>query len=234
MSSSITASSLTTAAATGTAASSASTTSTSSTSSASSSASTLTQLAGNFNDFLQLLTTQLKNQDPTSPLDTNQFTSQLVQFTSVAEQISTNTTLGQLLTSSLAQQLTQASDLVGQSVKISGGTLPLQNGSAQVDFQTTTDEPVQIAVSDSNGNVVQTATVNAASGSNTWTWDGTTSSGGTAPNGNYTAAVTSSGATVPFQTIGTVTGAQQTNQTVQLMFGTSGVSFNNIVSFGKS
>lgn len=215
------------------AATSASTSAASSTSSSSSSATTLTQLAGNFNDFLQLLTTQLKNQDPTSPLDTNQFTSQLVQFTSVAEQISTNTTLGQLLTSSLAQQLTEASNLVGQQVKLSGGTLPLQNGAAQVDFQTTTDEPVQIAVSDSNGNVVQTATVNATSGSNTWKWDGTTSRGGTAPDGAYTVAVTSSGATVPSQTVGTVTGAQQSNQTVQLMFGSSGVSFNNVVSFGS-
>ena len=55
------------------------------------------QLSGNFSTFLTLLTTQLKNQDPTSPLDTNQFTSQLVQFASVEQQINTNRSLGQLI-----------------------------------------------------------------------------------------------------------------------------------------
>ena len=193
----------------------------------------LTQLASNFNDFLSLLTTQLQNQDPTSPLDTNQFTSQLVQFTSVAEQINTNSTLGQLLTSSVAQQLDQATNLVGQTVKISGGTLPLQNSSAQVDFQPTSAGPVQLTIADANGNTVQTATVNANSGSNTWTWDGKSASGTTAPDGAYTVNVTENGASVPFQSVGTVTGAQQSNHAVQLMFGTAGVGFDNVVSFGS-
>src|SRR5260370_35484092 len=84
---------------------------------------TLATLTNNFNDFLSLLTTQLKNQDPTAPMDTNQFTSQLVQFTAVAQQIETNKTLGQLLTASQAQQLSQASGLIGQQVTFTGGTL---------------------------------------------------------------------------------------------------------------
>ena len=69
---------------------------------------TLTALAGNFNDFLTLLTTRLQNQDPTAPMDTNQFTSQLVQFTGVAEQIQTNSTLTSLLSAAQTQQLGQA------------------------------------------------------------------------------------------------------------------------------
>src|ERR1700744_2031262 len=106
----------------------------------------LTSLAVNFNDFLSLLTTQLQNQDPTSPMDTSQFTSQLVQFTGVAEQITANSTLSSILSVDQTQQLTQASGLVGQQVAFTGGTLPLQNGSAEVDFQTTSAEPVQITV----------------------------------------------------------------------------------------
>ena len=47
-------------------------------------------IAGNFDTFLQLLTTQLKNQNPLDPLDTNQFTQQLVQFSSVEQQLKTN------------------------------------------------------------------------------------------------------------------------------------------------
>jgi flagellar basal-body rod modification protein FlgD len=190
----------------------------------------LSQLAGNFNDFLSLLTTQLQNQDPTSPMDTNQFTSELVQFTGVAEQVNTNATLGQLLNASLGQQLAQASSLVGQQVTVSGGTLPLQNQSATVDFQTTAAEPVQITVSDSKGNVVESQQVQATNGSNTWNWNGINSYGQQEPDGAYSVSVTANGASVPFQAAGTVTGAQQSNQAVQLMFGTASVPFSDVVT----
>ena len=156
---------------------------------------TLTQLAGNFNDFLSLLTTQLKNQDPTSPMDSNQFTSQLVQFTAVAEQITTNTTLGQLLTSSLSQQLSQASDLVGRQVSVTGSSLPVQNGAASLQFTAGAPGPVQVVVSDAGGNVVRTDTVNAVAGVNGWKWDGTSDAGKQLGDGAYTVAVTANGAT---------------------------------------
>jgi flagellar basal-body rod modification protein FlgD len=194
----------------------------------------LTSLAGNFNDFLSLLTTQLQNQDPTSPMDTSQFTSQLVQFTGVAEQITANSTLSQILTVNQTQQLTQASGLVGQQVTFTGGTLPLQNGSAQVDFQTTSAEPVQITVTNSSGIAVQSQTVNATSGANTWTWNGTDASGRQQPDGSYTVAVTAAGAALPFQSVGTVTGAEQVNQAVQLQFGTTTVPYSQVVSMGSS
>lgn len=204
--------------------------SSSSAASAVSATNTLTTLAGNFTDFLSLLTTQLKNQDPTAPMDTNQFTSQLVQFTSVAEQISTNTTLGSLLTSSLSQQLSQASNLVGQAVTFSGTTVPLQSGSATLQYTATTAGPVTIAVSDANGNAIHTETVNAAAGSNTWTWKGASDNGAQMPDGGYTVAVTSNGSTVPFSASGTVTGAEQLNQAVQLQFGGTAVPFSSVVS----
>lgn len=191
---------------------------------------TLTKLAGNFNDFLSLLTTQLKNQDPTAPMDTNTFTSQLVQFTAVAEQISTNTTLGQLLTSSLAQQLSQATNLVGSQVTFTGGTLPLQNSQAQLNFQTNGAESVDIAVSDSSGVLVAKQTVNAVAGENTWKWNGVAATGKQLGDGGYSVAVTAAGAALPFQASGTVTGAEQASQNVQLMFGTAAVAYSNVVS----
>ena len=195
---------------------------------------TLTQLAGNFNDFLSLLTTQLKNQDPTSPMDSNQFTSQLVQFTAVAEQITTNTTLGQLLTSSLSQQLSQASDLVGRQVSVTGSSLPVQNGAASLQFTAGAPGPVQVAVSDAGGNVVRTDTVNAVAGVNGWKWDGTSDAGKQLGDGAYTVAVTANGATIPFAANGTVTGAEQSNQAVQLQFGSTLVPFGNVVSLRGS
>jgi hypothetical protein len=67
----------------------------------------LSQLSRNFNDFLNMLMTQLQNQDPTSPMDTNQFTSELVEFRRVEPQINANTSLTQLI------QLTEAADHAG-------------------------------------------------------------------------------------------------------------------------
>ena len=203
---------------------------TSNAASAVSATNTLTKLAGNFTDFLSLLTTQLKNQDPTAPMDTNQFTSQLVQFTSVAEQISTNTTLSSLLTSSLSQQLSQASNLVGREVTFSGTTVPLQSGSATLQYTAATAGPVTIAVSDANGNAIHQETVNATAGSNAWTWKGASDNGAQMPDGGYTVAVTSNGSTVPFTASGTVTGAEQLNQAVQLQFGGTAVPFSSVVS----
>jgi flagellar basal-body rod modification protein FlgD len=134
------------------------------------------------------------------------------------------------LNSSLSQQLTQATSLVGQNVSFSGGTLPLQNSSATVDFQVTSAQPVQVVVSDSSGNEVRSQTVNATSGSNTWTWNGTNDNGAQLPDGSYTVAVTAGGSAVPFQAVGTVTGAEQSGQAVQLQFGGASTPFSNVVS----
>jgi flagellar basal-body rod modification protein FlgD len=190
----------------------------------------LAKLAGNFQDFLSLLTTQLKNQDPTSPMDTNAFTSQLVQFTSVSEQISTNGTLNQILAASLSQQLGQASSLVGSKVSFSGGTLPLQHGGASLNFQSPGAQPVDIAVYDAHGNPVHTETVKAVSGANSWSWDGTGTGGAKLADGAYSVAVTAAGTSVPFQAVGTVTGAEQVNQEVQLRFGAATAPYSKVVS----
>lgn len=195
---------------------------------------TLAKLAGNFTDFLSLLTTQLKNQDPTSPMDTNQFTSQLVQFTSVSEQISTNATLGQLLTASLSQQLSQASNLVGTQVSISGGVLPLQKGAASVEFQSAGAQPVQVSVYDASGLPVHSETLNAIDGSNSWSWVGKGSHGEQLPDGTYGVAVNAAGTNLDVRAFGTVTGAEQSNKAVQLKFGTVSVGYDKVVSLGHS
>jgi flagellar basal-body rod modification protein FlgD len=201
--------------------------------------SSLTQLASNFKDFLSLLTTQLKNQDPTAPLDTNQFTSQLVQFTSVQEQINSNETLNQLLTATLAQQLTQASSLVGKTVDFTATQMPLQNGTGSLQFQSPGNQTVQVSIANANGAVIQSVPVAAVAGNNTWTWNGATAGGGVAPDGSYTATVTGTSATgvstaLPFTVSGVVTGAEQSGGIVQLMFGSQGVGFGSVVSLGAA
>src|SRR5579883_1465221 len=89
------------------------------------------QIAGNFNEFLGLLTTQLQNQDPLSPMDTNQFTQQLVEFASVEQQINMNTNLQTLVTLQQTAQDSQALGFVGQTVTVNGATVFTQSGTVQ-------------------------------------------------------------------------------------------------------
>src|SRR5580704_8962276 len=80
------------------------------------------EIAGNFDTFLQLLTTQLQNQDPLSPLDTNQFTEQLVEFASVEQQINENSNLQTLISLQQTSASLQALQLVGANVTINSNT----------------------------------------------------------------------------------------------------------------
>src|SRR5471030_3217988 len=88
-------------------------------------------IAGNFNSFLQLLTTQLKNQNPLDPLDTNQFTQQLVQFAQVEQTMKPNDSLSTLVAMEKAAQSTTALALVGATVVVDGSTTQLANNQAR-------------------------------------------------------------------------------------------------------
>ena len=88
------------------------------------------QLAGNFNTFLQLLTTQLQNQNPLDPLDTNQFTQQLVEFASVEQQIDMNTNLQSLITMQQTTEATSALQLVGSTITVGGNSATLSNATS--------------------------------------------------------------------------------------------------------
>src|SRR6185295_15960285 len=90
-----------------------------------------TTLAGNFDAFLRLLTTQLKNQ---KPLDTNQFTQQLVQFAGVEQQINMNQQLTTLVALQKATQTTSAMSFLGSSATVDGTTTKLANGAASWSF----------------------------------------------------------------------------------------------------
>src|SRR5438132_14130472 len=87
-------------------------------------------IAGNFDTFLQLLTTQLKNQNPLDPLDTNQFTQQLVQFAQVEQQINMNQSLSALIALQTATQASAAMGFLGSTVVVNGDTSALTAGKA--------------------------------------------------------------------------------------------------------
>src|SRR5271163_1212351 len=98
-------------------------------SSASSTASSnpLNKLSSDFNDFLQLLTTQLQNQDPLSPMDSTQFTAQLVAFTGVEQQIGTNSKLDTLIGIDQGSQLTDAANFIGDTVQAPSSSIWLDS-----------------------------------------------------------------------------------------------------------
>ncbi len=109
------------------------TTSTTAATTATSSSST-TGLGSDFKTFLTLLTTQLKNQDPLSPLDTNQFTSQLVSFSQVEQAINENDKLANLVSLQTTNQTISALPLVGHTIQYSDNQGALVNGQAEFGY----------------------------------------------------------------------------------------------------
>jgi flagellar basal-body rod modification protein FlgD len=190
-------------------------------------------IAGNFQMFLQLLTTQLKNQDPTSPLDTNQFTQQLVQFASVEQQLKTNTDLDALVALNKSSQATSALSFVGASVVADGASTEYKDGVAVWNVTSPSVAAADISVLDSNGNTVWTDKQTLAQGIQSYAWNGRTSTGQLAPEGSYTIqinAVDSTGTPVKTSTdfSGTVTGVDLTGDQPLLLVGSTYLTINQI------
>jgi flagellar basal-body rod modification protein FlgD len=202
------------------------------------SSSALGSLTSNYNDFLSLLTTQLQHQDPTSPMDSSQFTTELVQFSGVEQQINTNSNLTNLVSLTQAGNIAQASSMLGATVSATSTQLPLQNSKGALTFTASSAEPVTIAISNANGENLYDASVNATAGANTWTWDGTDSSGNTLPDGAYNVAVTSTAAdgsatAVPFTVTGTASSVDSQSNNLTLNLGAVSVPFSAITSVDR-
>ena len=161
-------------------------TSSSSGSSASLSSTTGGTLAGNFQTFLTLLTTQLQNQNPLDPLDTNQFTQQLVQFASVEQQLKTNDQLTTLVSLQQTAQSTQALTFVGKTAVVDGSTTALANGAATWNIGVPTNSNVSISITNSTGQTVFSNQYAVQAGQNqTFAWDGKGNDGTQWPDGKY-------------------------------------------------
>lgn len=147
-------------------------------------------LANNFQTFLTLLTTQLKHQNPLDPLDTNQFTAQLVQFASVEQQMKTNTQLGSLISIEQMAQSTAAMAYLGATATVDGSTTALKSGAATWTF--TADKPAKatISIADSTGNVAYQGGYTLQAGQQNFQWDGKGSNGQQWPNGTYKMTIT--------------------------------------------
>jgi flagellar basal-body rod modification protein FlgD len=133
------------------------------------------QLAGNFDTFLQLLTTQLQNQDPLSPLDTNQFTQQLVEFAGVEQQVNMNTNTQTLIAMQQTTEATSALQLVGSTVTVSGNSATLSNATnspATWSLTSPTPATAQVTVTSSAGTMAYSGKLSLNAGTQSYTWNG--------------------------------------------------------------
>jgi flagellar basal-body rod modification protein FlgD len=149
-----------------------------------------TEIASNFTTFLQLLTTQLKNQNPLDPLDTNQFTQQLVQFAQVEQQMKSNDQLSSLVSLEKSAQASTALAYVGATVVVDGSTAALTNGNATWNLNVTKPSTATITIKDSTGQNVFTGTAGVNPGTQTFVWNGRGNDGRIWPDGNYTLTAT--------------------------------------------
>jgi len=192
----------------------------------------LSSLTGNYNDFLKLLMTQLQHQDPTSPMDTNQFTSQLVQYSSVEQQINTNSSLTQLIQLTQGGEILQSSSLVGKPVTVASDHIALQGGKGAVHFDTATSQAVSVGVYSDAGVKLRDTALTSQPGHNTWAWDGKDSQGSVVPDGAYrVVATTSSGGAIqalPFTVSGTATGVQKSGDALKVQLGALNVDLSAV------
>lgn len=169
------------------------------TSSAAAQTSSSSGLADNFDSFLLLLTTQLQNQDPTAPMDSDQLTQQLVQFSGVEQQIKSNETLNELVNLMQAEQLGQSVGYLNSEVEVDGDVLSLGNdGSAKIHYDLDgSASAVSVVISDELGEIVATLPGEAGFGRQSITWDGRGDNGSQYTEGLFKVSVlaeTASGA----------------------------------------
>lgn len=149
------------------------------------------QLADDFTQFLTLLTVQLQNQDPLSPMDTTEFTNQLVAFTGVEQQINTNQKLDDLVALSLNNAFSATLGYVGLDVSYLASEFPF-DGSTPAPITYSLDEQAVLAkinIKDETGNLIYTAEIEKGPGVHKFSWDGTTKDGGIAPEGTYSVTI---------------------------------------------
>ena len=143
-----------------------------------------TGIADNFQTFLTLLTTQLQNQNPLDPLDTNQFTAQLVQFAGVEQQLKSNDQLKSLIDIEKSAQATAALAYVGSTVAIDGSTAKF-DGSATWNLKADKATTATVTITSATGQTAYSGTYNLNQGNASFVWDGKGNDGSQWPAGSY-------------------------------------------------
>ncbi len=194
------------------------------------------QLSGNFSTFLTLLTTQLKNQDPTSPMDSNAFTQQLVMYSQVEQQIDTNSNLKTLIGQGTSNAAAVTTGYLGKKVSILNGNAALTSGAASWTYNLEAAAATnQISVTDSNGKLVYTGAGETTAGNHTFSWNGKDNNGNQLADGAYTLNVAATGAaggtvTSSVASAGVVSQIDLTGSTPKLVIGSMEVNLSDVAA----
>lgn len=189
-----------------------------------------------YGTWISILCTQLENQDPTDPVDATEFTSQLTSIASLEQQVLTNETLNSLILAMESMSTDSPVNYIGTRITAYGDTAPLSDGTATWEYDLeSTAENVTVTVFDEEGNVVYTAAGEAAAGNHSFTWDGTTDDGETAPDGAYQLVVEAADAdgndvAATLYSTGVVTGVDMSDGSSNLLMGSISVPGTYVIS----
>ena len=190
-------------------------------------------------DFLKLLTTQLQHQDPLDPMDTNEFTSQLVEFTNVEQAMLTNKKLENLIALQTDMQLNDAVGYIDKKVGADGIILMLQDGESTITYDLGANAAkANILIIDEQGNTVRTIEADTEVGHHEVVWDGLDDDGEPLEDGLYGFLVTAIDADkkpVPLVqgTIGKVTGVKLVEGVVTLEVGELEIALTDVLTISQ-
>jgi flagellar basal-body rod modification protein FlgD len=200
----------------------------------------LQELSGNFDTFLTLLTTQLQNQDPMSPMDSNSFTQELVEFSGVEQQINTNSDLQTLIGQGTSSAGSNAVGYLGKTITLTNGNAALQDGQANWTYALASPAATTtLTVSNSSGQAIYQTTGATVAGQQSFSWNGEDASGTAQPDGVYTLTATSTAqdgtnVTTAVASSGVVDEVNMTGTTPLLMIGPMGVPISSVSAVGAS
>ena len=206
------------------------------------SAESLSKFADDFDNFLQLLIVQLTNQDPTSPMETNEFTQQIVSFTEVEQSINTNKKLETLIDMQANNQSSYLVAFTGKSVEVDGSQITMKDeGDVRFSYEISDEEitTAHITIRDAFGKTVFNGVGTTDAGRNVIAWDGLDNDGNRVDSGLYQIQVTEEDKegileNVDTQVSGIVTGVVLDKDTPSLVVNGEEIPLDNVRFVGEA
>jgi len=198
------------------------------------------RISATFDQFLRLLTAQMQNQDPLSPLDGTEFTNQLVQFSNVEQSINQNLNLEELIKMQRSSQASQAVSYIGKTVLANGSEAALEGGKATWQYTLSENSATTtLNILNTDGDIVRTMKGSNDAGIFNLVWDGTDNDGGLAPDGIYSLTVGAKDANDKFidtttDFVGLVEGVNSDNGEINLIINGFNIPVESVISIHET